>query len=142
MNRILTTVLLWLALLGLPLQGIAAAAQTVCAPMARNGSVGMPIAVAVHHHDGQAITMAHADAGHHGAAVKPATTLDASHGGMHKHAPCSACANCCAGALALLPEPRLGPACGNGLPAGAAPLPWLANVVPDGLERPPKRMTA
>lgn len=138
MNRFLKTLLLWLMLVALPFQGIAATMQSVCTPVARNGSSGMPVSAQVHHQDGKAMHMAHADAGHHDTSVKPATSLDNSHDGEHKHAACSVCANCCVGALALLSQPGPDCACGTALPVTAAPLPWLASVVPSGLERPPK----
>ncbi|HEX8886163.1 MAG TPA: hypothetical protein VF797_16880 [Noviherbaspirillum sp.] len=142
MNRFLKTLLLWLVLLSLPFQGIAATMQTVCAPMAGNGSAGMPVSVAVHHHDDQAMTMAHADAGHHGAAVRHDSASGKSHDGKHKHATCSLCAHCCVAAPALLSGPDPDNACRNSLLVTAAPLPWLAGIVPSGLERPPKRLTA
>jgi hypothetical protein len=118
--------------------------QTACTPMAGNGSAGMPVSVAIHHHDDQAINMAHADAGDHGAAVKPDTAPGKSPDGKHKHehAACSLCAHCCVAALALLSRQAPNPAWRNSLPVTAAPQPWLAGIVPSGLERPPKRLTA
>lgn len=138
MNRFLKTLLLWLMLVALPFQGIAASMQTVCAPAAGNGSAGVPAPAQVHHHDDTATHMAHADAGHHDASIKPANSPDNTHDGEHQHAACSACANCCVGALALLSKPGPDSACRAALPVTAAPLPWLAGVVPSGLERPPK----
>lgn len=125
MNRFLKTLLLWLVLLALSFQGIAATMQTVCAPMAGNGSAGMPVSAAVHHHDGQAMNMAHADAGHHGAAVKPNAAPDKSHDGKHKHATCSLCAHCCVAAPALMSKSDPNNACRSSLPVTAAPCPGL-----------------
>lgn len=138
MNRFLKTLLLWLMLVALPFQGIAATMQTVCAPAGGNGSAGMPDSAQVHHHDDAAMHTAHAGAGHHDASIKPANSPDNTHDGEHQHGACSVCANCCVGALALLSKAGPDSACRAALPVTAAPLPWLASVVPSGLERPPK----
>jgi hypothetical protein len=116
--------------------------QTACTPMAGNGSAGMPVSVAIHHHDDQAMNMAHADAGNQHASVKVSNASGKSNDSKHAHAACSLCAHCCVGAYALLSKPDPEPGCRNCLPVTAAALPWLAGVVPSGLERPPKRMTA
>lgn len=142
MNRFLKTLLLWLVLLALPFQGIAAAMQSVCTPSAGKGSAGVPVSLEVRHHDGHAMNMAHADAGHQHASVKVSNASGKSNDSKHAHAACSLCAHCCAGAYALLSKPDPEPGCRNCLPVTTATLPWLAGVVPSGLERPPKRMTA
>jgi hypothetical protein len=142
MNRFLKTLLLWLVLLALPFQGIAATMQSVCTPSAGNGSAGVPVSVEFHHHDSQAMKAAYAHAGHHDASVGASNASEESHDSRHTHAACSLCAHCCVGAYALLSKPGPEPGFRNGLPVTAAPLPWLAGVVPSGLDRPPKRMTA
>lgn len=142
MNRFLKTLLLWLLLVALPFQGIAATMQTVCGPMENNGPKGITISAHVHHHDDEAMDLSHADTAHHGAAMKSVTSSDPSPDAKHAHSACSMCASCCVGAVA--PPSALNPnaAYSKSLPAVASPTPLVTGVVPRGLERPPKRITA
>ncbi len=105
MSRI-RTVLAWLLLLAIPLQGIAAASMLYCGPAAR-AAVQVQQSVAAEHHHGQADN--HADhAGHHGGAAEDGALPDAGH-------KCGLCAACCHSvaltetpfAVALSPAPQL-----------------------------------
>jgi len=143
MNRFLKTLLLWLLLAALPFQGIAAVMKTACAPTGLNGSSGVAIAMQSHHHhhhEDASMHTAHAAAADDGTAVKPSP--DKPSDANHPHSSCSACASCCVGAVAPPCATDAISSCRGSLPAVASqPLP-LASVVPGGLERPPKRITA
>ena len=131
MNRVLVrTVLVWLMLLAIPFQGIAAAAMLTCA-----------------HAAGQARQHAappaqvDADAGHCHQAAPPSAD-DAAHGqppDTHDHdSRCSACAACCMGA-AMAPTPTLTPAVqSSSARLHAAPSGRLAAVDLALPERPPR----
>jgi len=142
MNRFLKTLLLWLLLVAQPFQGIAATTQTVCGPMENSGSKGIALSAHVHHHDGQAIDLPHADTAHHGAAMKSVTSSDPSADAKPAHSACSLCASCCVGAVAPPSTLNLNAAYSKSLPAVASSTPLVTGVVPRGLERPPKRLTA
>jgi hypothetical protein len=111
--------------------------------MENDGSKDIILSAHVHHHDGQAMDLPHADAAHHGAAMKSVTSSDpSSDDARHAHSASSLCVSCCVGAVA--PPSALDPnaAYSKSLPVIASPSPLVAGVVPHGLERPPKRITA
>ena len=140
MNRSLKTLLLWLLLAALPFQGIAAVMKTACGQTEPNGSTGMAISMQSHHHHDETMHMAHAAAVDDDTAAKPSP--DNPSDAKHSHTACSACASCCVGAVAPPCATDAISSCRGSLPAVASqPLP-LASVVPGGLERPPKRITA
>ena len=141
MNRFLKTLLLWLLLAALPLQGIAAAMQTACGPLKQDDSAETTLSVQSHHHDGDAMNMSDTDAADAGAVVKSAMPHDKSAGDQHKHASCSACASCCVGAFAPPSTAVITPTYSNLLPAVVTPVPLLTSFIPTGLERPPKPVT-
>lgn len=55
---------------------------------------------------------------------------------------CSACSACCVGAVALPVDTVVTPVYGTAVPAPLPASPLLADFIPGGLERPPKRITA
>ena len=143
MNRFLKTLLLWLLLAALPFQGMAASMQTMCGPMESNGSKGSAVPAQMHHHDRMAaMDLSDANAAHHDAAAKPVASSDPSPDAQHAHSACSLCASCCVGAVAPPSALNLNAAYSESLPVVASPAPLVAGVVPRGLERPPKRITA
>src|SRR5437879_5124973 len=102
MNRVLKTLLLWLLIATLPIQGFAAAMMS-CGPN-HHESLSTAIMADEHHHDAKA---AHRHL-HDDAAMSPVADgassdfLTNKSPGTHKHksASCSACAACCVGATA------------------------------------------
>lgn len=140
MNRFLKTLLLWLLLAALPLQGMAAALQTACGPTERNGSSGTAASMpSHHHHDGDT---GHAHVADGDTASESPTSSDKSSDAGHTHSGCSACASCCVGAAAPPSTLDLPAVHGDSLPVVISPIPLVAGVVPGGLERPPRRVTA
>lgn len=140
MNRFLKTLLLWLLLAALPFQGIAAVMKTACGPMELDGSTGVAVSMqSHHHHDDESMHAAHAAAADD-TAVKPSP--DAPSDAKHTHTACSACASCCVGAVAPPFASDAISSCSGSLPVVTSPPPLLASVVPGGLERPPKHITA
>ena len=133
MSRFLKTFLLWLLLAALPLQGIAAAAQTSCGPMAHHGAADSVPQAQLHHHDG------------HGAAdsVKAAAKSTGDPTDLkHKSSICGACATCCVGAVAPPTVSAFTPVYSSSLPVIVSPSSLVTGFIPAGLERPPKRITA
>ncbi|WP_089398562.1 hypothetical protein [Noviherbaspirillum humi] len=142
MTRLLKTLLLWLLMAALPLQGLAAVVKSACAPaehatmIAANADAGHRHAAgtAHHHHDG-------AEASAHGAAHDTVKAAKAE-APAHKHASCSACATCCVGALAP-PTPSLTTPdhAGSELVVLSPPALAVAHLTA-GQERPPKPVSA
>ena len=143
MNRVVWSLLIWLLIAVLPLQGIAAGIRMSCVVDA--GSVVAPetavlvaqLNMSAHHH--------HAGMSHAGMDAKSVPTPDAhtvDHLNHHKNASCSSCGSCCIGAFAL-PVP-----CNISLNDAQAsvnivsPSPLVAGYIPDGLERPPRQISA
>lgn len=142
MHRFIKTLLLWLLMAALPLQGMAAAMQTACAPMEHHSSSETRVSAQLHHHDGDAMDMSGIDAAGADAVMESSMSPDESFGAKHKHSGCSACASCCIGALAPPFTLIAPPAHGNSLAVAVSPAPLVVRFVPAGLERPPKRITA
>jgi hypothetical protein len=140
MNRFLKTLMLWLLLAALPLQGIAAAMQTPCGPMERSDSAETAMSVLQpHQHGGEVMAMSEPVASDRGAVAAPAMSHDKSPGDDHEHGTCSACASCCMSAGAPPSAAVITPTYSNSLPSVVTPAPSLTGFVPAGLERPPKR---
>ena len=138
MNRAFKTLLLWLLMAALPLQGFAAAMPSNC------GSAHHGLAVTeAHHHDGMT-EHSHDGAGtHHSAsdsAVKANHSPGASH--EHQHSSCSTCAACCVGASAPPSSFPMTPAYGSSESFAISQAPLVAGFIPAGLERPPKHIFA
>lgn len=142
MNRFLKTLLLWLLLAALPLQGVSAAIKSACGPMEPYGSAEMTMSDQSHHHGGAATQMPHTNFAHASADTNFAKSPDQSFGDKHKHSICSACATCCMGALAPPSITVLTSAYTSSLPSIVTPTPFVTGFIPAGLERPPKHITA
>ncbi len=135
MPRALRTLLSFLIMLAIPLQGFAAASMVFCGP--HHASLTQP-GHSDHHHDGAAAPGHHHDAG-------PAA--DAGETGFEGYlkflsVKCSACASCCSlAAVPIAPFPPL-----TFLPAISVAVPFFGSsysgIVPDGLERPPRQHLA
>jgi hypothetical protein len=146
MNPFIKTLLLCLLLAALPLQGMAAAMQVACGPMEHHGLHDLTMSAQPHHHDGDAmdmLDMSGIDPAGADAAMRSGMPPDKSVGATkHKHSACSACASCCAGALAPPSMPVLTPAHSPSLAIVASSAPLVVGFIPAGLERPPKRIAA
>lgn len=132
MHRFVKTFLLWLLLAALPLQGLAAAMQSSCGPTKHHDAPSAIVSAqsqSDHHHD------VHADHVDHAPAEHPDP-------GKHASASCSACSSCCVGAIALPAGSMAAPVYRAAVPVAIAFPLLLADFIPGGPERPPKRMTA
>lgn len=142
MLRSCKTLLLWLLLVALPLQGIAAAAMVSCRQVEQVQALAQADHSAHHayHYAAGDMPMADGQAMHH----------DGDHHGSHDHANdkhgtstlCSACAICCVGAAPL-------PAGFNWIatrvgsePVVISPAPLVTGFIPSSLERPPRLLSA
>jgi hypothetical protein len=143
MDRFLKTLLLWLLLAALPLQGIAAAVQTVCGSMEHHGSAAIEMSAQPHQHDDDVINMSRSNMASRDAAdLKTAMLSNKSFDAKHKHAACNFCASCCIGAVAPPSTTVSASAHTHSLAVLFSPSPLVTGFVPAGLERPPKRITA
>lgn len=123
MRRFARTVLLWLIVLALPVQGLAAPLMLHCAESRGHAAHARVNPVAADH-----------AAGAHHAGVPEGAAATSDHS-------CSACAACCA-ALALPPGPALPGAPGPGEARRAALATPVMPYLTDGLERPPRAWRA
>ena len=138
MNRLLTTLLVWLLMAALPLHAVAATINLSCAHAQQHTDA----APANPHADHIAAAGdAHAHHGGHGAdAAEPEAAGDEPEAGsMLSHSSCSACSAFCVGAVAppsaSLPLPSF-----DGSDAVViAPTDFGTGFIPDGLQRPPRR---
>ncbi|MNJ99046.1 hypothetical protein D3C87_168180 [compost metagenome] len=142
MNRLFKTLVLWLLVLALPVQGYAAVMQMSCAP-AMHESVAAEVAAvtavsdehAHHHgmqHEAAAVTDAATDA-----TAKAATDMPSPHG-KQTHMKCSVCAAGCMGMTALPSTPDWTFAAIGSSQILASPAPDFLGHIPDGIKRPPK----
>jgi hypothetical protein len=146
MIRILKTLLLWLLIAALPVQGMAAVMKASCGP-AHHGAMPTVTTVNEHHHDQHAShehehhdhAIAHSDSTASGSAM---TTDQSSAGHQHENSSCSACAACCAGAVAPPSALLLAPVHGSSEAVLISPAPLVTGHIPDGLERPPRHISA
>lgn len=162
MNRLLTTLLIWLLMAALPLHAAAASINMSCAPVpqqigaqagahAPHGTHGTHGAHGAHgaHAALAAPADAHAHHGahasHHGAAVHAAADTgggdDASQAkaGKLSHSSCSACSAFCAGAVAPPSFSLSLPFLDGSEAVRVPPADLLAGFIPDGLQRPPRQ---
>ena len=142
MNRMLTTLLIWLLMAALPLHAVAASINMSCAPVPSQPDIALAAGHASHETSGDA----HAHHGAHAAgasdAASGATSNDDGHHaktGKLGHSSCSACSAFCAGAVAppsfSLPLPAFDGS--DALLVAGADL--LAGFIPDGPQRPPRQ---
>ena len=150
--------LIWLLVLALPAQAVAAASMTVCGPAHSAGAAGLatpaqPVSGQIHpcgpSHSLQQHAQHQAQSGHEPAARagddSVVTSLDdaadsspATPSGTHK---CSACASCCSGGAMLNAMPQwLLP--GTGATAFVAVVQAIEAVAAGGPDRPPRSLIA
>jgi hypothetical protein len=133
-KNLVRSLLVWLMLLALPFQGIASAAMLTCAHATMRSATPLAAAMPAMQHDASAAE------GHcHSDEAPTASTASHHDGDAHDHdGRCSACADCCVGALlapapALLAAPPDAPAVIH--PAAAGRLAAVDLALP---ERPPR----
>lgn len=135
MIRALNTVMIWLMLAALPLQGVAAVAKSTCGP--RHHAM-MVAGTPDHHHNHADVANHDGQANHHSAA-----SLDqAQHGSdgdvTAKASSCSACSACCIGAAAPPSDVSLPPKPMASDAIAVFPAVAFIDHIPAGLERPPR----
>lgn len=159
MNRIWKTLLLWLLIAMLPLQGAAAAIKLSCgsfsAGLLQNTDIAqthhpentthaqaenhsMHIHSALHHQPMN--MMAHAE--HETNAAEQGNQYADQHTLHSQDGFCSACAACCFGSLAMPSAVSQPPFHKGSDIVNVAPLPLTGSHIPASLERPPRRILA
>lgn len=132
MRNLVRVVVLWILVVALPAQGIAAAVALPCA--IAHGAAASPGAV----DDCDDVTMmpAHAErlVGDHGAH----RGVPCDQGGDRKHSSCRACAACCAGATAPPPFAFAGLQARHVAAYYMSSVPSFTGWVPSRIERPPR----
>lgn len=145
MLRLCKTLLLWLLLAVLPVQGIAAAAMLSCAPAERAGEdvhTDNVVAHAMHAHH---VHIAAADISATGHAAHHVAMHEGDHHAHGKHASttsCSACAACCIGAAPLPSGVNWAVSRNGSEPVQVSPSPFMTGFIPASLERPPRSISA
>jgi len=129
MALVLRTVLTWLLLLALPVQGIAASSMLGCGLAQHHPAAASPDHAA-HPHEHAATGADEADAG--------APGVQADGGALTQ---CSACTACCSSA-AIAASPLVSDVVAFAPPYGAVPGKPHAGFSPSGLERPPRLFLA
>lgn len=133
MNRTLQSLLLWLMIVMMPVQGIAAVIKASCGPN-HHHVAQVANEAEHHHHDGVA---AHASSDSMFGTSMNAGDVRAD-SDSYKNAFCSACAACCSGAVgppALVTLPSQQGSSESFVLAAAS---LVAGFIPAGLDRPPK----
>ncbi len=146
MRLSLRSLLIWLMVLALPIQAVAAAGMQHCGATHRLMQAGSTAAVALDGHDPvhEAVPHVHADAD---AGLDIEVSVGApSDAGLNSTAlgddfTCSACANCCS-AVALPVNPVRLAAPPVEAHAAARPATNIDSFMPGGLERPPRPVLA
>jgi hypothetical protein len=131
-NKLLHSLIVWILLLAVPLQGFAAATMMLCAPQVANAA-----AVPGASHDHQAMLAAQAS-GHHDQHAVSRHDGDGDKHDRQAGGKCGACSACCYGA-AMAPSDSL--PMSSGVPAFES-IPFAAGHAPTvdlaGPERPPQ----
>ncbi|MFC3457783.1 MULTISPECIES: hypothetical protein [Massilia] len=156
MNRLLTTLLIWLLMAALPLHAAAVSINMSCAPVPQQAG-GQPGAHGPHGaHAASAAPASSTDsharhdahAGHHGSAVHPDAGASDTGGldeasqakvGKLSHSSCSACSAFCAGAVAPPSFSLSLPFLDGSEAVRVPPADLVAGFIPDGLQRPPRQ---
>jgi hypothetical protein len=144
MIRVLKTLLLWLLIAVLPVQGFAAVMKASCGSTHHS-----PLRVVMeheHHHDDSTMhSHHHDDASMHSVAESSSSgflaTADKA-SGTYESSYCSACAACCFGAVAPPSALTLLPAYSSSEAVVVSPTPLVTGYIPGGLERPPRAISA
>lgn len=140
MNRLLTTLLVWLLMAALPLHAVAATTKLSCAHAQQQHAAVTPAGPHAGH--GAVGGDEHARHGGHAAGSAEAGIAsdapESGSGSMLSHSSCSACSAFCIGAVAppsaSLPLPSF-----DGSDALVnAPSDFGTGFIPDGLQRPPR----
>jgi hypothetical protein len=145
MNRLLKTILLWLLIAALPIQGWAAAVKATCGP-AHHDSLAAAATPPIHHHD--AMSHHHDHDGHTVSEMTSAagedfsSAVDESPDTTSKSAYCSACAICSVGAVAPPSMASSPPKLAVSEFIVAHPAILFTGHIPTGLERPPRHFSA
>lgn len=139
MIRFLKTLLLWLIIAALPVQGLAAAINASCGPTHHTDAQVRIMVESPHHEDSATHHHGHA---HEEISMDIQADSATDEDQQFKSSSCSACAACCVGAAA--PPPVFIPAT---VPGGSqfvfiSSAPLIISVTPAGLERPPKLVFA
>lgn len=134
MSKLFKTLLVWLCILSLPFQGVAAGMRLSCGPAHHQMMVAanQPLAHQDHvvhkHHDEHEHHAVHQD-------ESPGEHPAQGHQGADK---CSACASCCTGLGFAMSFPQWPVALHAHAPMVATFKPLLPSFLPEGLERPPR----
>lgn len=137
MNRVFRTLLLWLLIAALPVQGWAAVAKFGCDPAHHDSS---PVVVMTDSHDGALAQTHHDGMSDHATADTSAAKGSLDKGSAHKSSHYSACASSCFGAVAPPPVLPLSPSVSSSETVIVPLLPLLAGQIPASLERPPRHI--
>jgi hypothetical protein len=142
------TILLWLLIAAMPLQGLASVMTASCGPN-HYGAVTAAVATHDDHHAANAVH-SHRQGDATGyfatdsvlpdavqAAVQPVTAHDS-----HASSYCSACAACCAGAGAPPPVSNWAIVHNDSVAVFISPARLVTGYIPSGLERPPRYTSA
>jgi hypothetical protein len=156
MHRVVRALLVWVMVIAMPVQGMAASAMLFCGPSHERMMQGLVLdaSASAPSHAGDAMhQMAVMDhGGHHehagsGAPVASEPTVGADGDGMgtlfphHGKFSCSACAACCI-ALALPASFELPEAVRTAHALRSSPVAPVTSHQPDGLDRPPRAVLA
>ncbi|MES2091770.1 MAG: hypothetical protein V4532_17600 [Pseudomonadota bacterium] len=144
MSKLLKTLLVWLCVLSLPIQGVAAATMLSCGSGHRHELMSQVLSEAPvdvgHHHNVDEDHVMHEHLAAQGDATDGDHHHDAGQPGSHHHGAdkCSACASCCTGVgmVATFPQWRVPVQEHASLMATFTSL--LPSFLPEGLERPPR----
>lgn len=144
MTTVFRSLLVWLMLVALPLQGVASASMMACAPLTAAPSAGMAAAMAHGEHDHAAMLAAQLGmnaAQHDGASEHDRADSHDGHAG-HGGAKCGVNGACCI--AAAMPPPLADPAPAPVIASAVIPFRAAdpAVVYLAGLERPPQLLPA
>ena len=138
MNRLLTTLMVWLLMAALPLHAVAASLSMSCAPVQQQAGAVQRA--------GHASRVAASDMhAHHGMHAMGSADITAdgdssdTEAGKLSHSSCSACSAFCVGAVAVPPSSLSVPSFNGSEAVVAAPVDPVAGFIPDGPQRPPRQ---
>ena len=137
MNRLLTTLLVWLLMATLPLHALAASVNLSCTPVPHH--MGAPSGQG-HTAPERAADDMHAHHGGHAADANANADDDADGGEAADlpHSSCSACSVFCVGAVAPPSAPLSLPGAIGSESVAVASADVLTGFIPDGPQRPPR----
>lgn len=155
MQRIVRAFLVWVMVIAMPVQGLAASTMLLCGPSHERMMQGLVLDVSASApgHAGDALhemtAMDHGDHGHSGcgATIAPAPPVGTHGDGAGSLFPhhgtfnCSACAACCS-AIALPASFEVPEVVRTAHAMRSPPMAPVASHQPDGLDRPPRALLA